>query len=389
MARTTHRLNPLAVRQQRKPGLHADGNGRYLSVSKTGAKSFAYIYNRNKKRIELGLGPVHAVSLAQAREKAQEAARLRAQGVDPKEHWRESKDETVVTFGKVALELIDSRKSGWKNAKHRQQWRNTLETYAAPIWDQPVNQISVDDVLGILRPIWTTKQETATRVRGRIERVLDAAKVRGFRSGENPAAWRGNLALLLPKPRNGPKRHQPAMPYEELPSFMVRLRERDGLAARALEILIHTAARTSEVVQATWSEFDFEAAVWTIPASRMKAGKAHRVPLTARVVELLEALPRTGSLLFPGLKSGKPLSNMSMAMVLRRMKLEEVTVHGFRSTFRDWAADVAHAPREVAEAALAHQIGSDVERAYRRGDALEQRRHLMEDWTTYLSSGAV
>lgn len=384
MAKTTHRLNPLAVRRLEKSGLHADGNGLYLSVSKTGAKAWVYIYTRAKKRVELGLGPVHAVSLSQAREKAQEAASLRAQGVDPKTHWRQQPDEKIVTFGAVATDLIDSRKAGWKNAKHRQQWENTLKTYAAPIWDRPVDQVRVDDILDILRPIWSSKQETATRLRGRIEAVLDAAKVRRLRSGENPAAWRGNLALLLPKPRKGPKRHQPAMAHSDLPDFMGHLRSRCGLAARALELLILTATRTSEVLLAAWDEFDLEAAIWTIPAERMKAGKEHRIPLCLPVIEILKALPRTSQVVFPGAKPDKPLSNMALAMLLRRMEVADVTVHGFRSSFRDWAADVAQAPREIAEAALAHQVGSDVERAYRRGDALEQRRELMAKWSEYL-----
>lgn len=385
MAKTTHRLNPLAVRRERKPGLHADGNGLYLSVSKSGSKSWAYIYSRDKKRVELGLGPVHAVNLGQAREKALEAASLRAQGIDPKEHWRRSGSDQLNTFGTVALDLIKGREAGWKNAKHRQQWRNTLETYAAPIWNRPVDDISVDDLLGILRPIWVSKQETATRVRGRIEAVLDAAKVRGLRAGENPAAWRGNLALLLPKPRKGPIRHQPAIPYDELPDFMVQLRAREGQAARALELLIHTATRTSEVLEAMWCEFDLDAALWIIPAERMKAGKQHRIPLCCTLVEMLKARPPGTGFVFPGAKPDKPLSNMALAMVLRRMKVEGMTVHGFRSSFRDWAADVAQAPREIAEAALAHQVGSDVERAYRRGDALDQRRELMTGWSQFLS----
>jgi integrase len=384
MARITNRLTPPKVKALKKAGLHADGNGLYLSISKTGAKSWAYVYTRAKKRVELGLGPIRVVTLAQAREKAQEAASLRARSIDPKEHWRKPADEEIATFGMVALDFIEGREAGWKNAKHRQQWRNTLTTYAAPIWDHPVDQVSVDDVLGILRPIWRSKQETATRVRGRIEAVLDAAKVRGLRSGENPAAWRGNLSLLLPKLRKGPKRHQPAMAFRDLPTFMVQLRKQQALAARALELLINTAARTSEVLGARWAEFDLGAALWTIPADRMKSGKEHRVPLSEPVIRLLKAIPENGKYLFPGRNCDQPLSNMALAMVLRRMQVSGVTVHGFRSSFRDWAADVALAPREIAEAVLAHQVGSDVERAYRRGDALEQRRALMVTWSGYL-----
>ena len=388
MARLIRRLNPLQVKNLEKPGLHADGNGLYLSISPKGSKSFRLIYRWKGKRTELGLGSVGPVTLAQAREKADEAARLPAQGIDPKVHWRSaSVAEENDTFGAVATALIEDRKAGWKNSKHIQQWENTLNTYAKPIWDKPVADVSVDDVLTILRPIWTTKPETAQRVRGRIERVLGAAKVRGLRSGENPAMWRDNLALLLAKPRKGPKRHHAAMPFEDVPALMKKLAEAKGLAAAALQLLIHTAARTSEVLNARWDEFDLDQRVWTVPADRMKAGKVHRVPLTAQSLTLLAELPRRGEFVFAGSNEDRPLSNMSMTMVLRRLGLEQFTVHGFRSSFRDWAADFAGAPREIAEQALAHQVGSDVERAYRRGDALEHRRSLMIDWSNYLTNG--
>lgn len=236
----------------------------------------------------------------------------------------------------------------------------------------------------ILRQIWHKKPETAKRVRGRIEKVLGAATVLGLRSGHNPAAWRGNLEHLLGKQRKGPKRHQPAMPYAKVPPFLADLRNQDGIAARALELLIHTATRTSEVLNARWSEFDLEKAIWTIPAERMKAGKEHRVPLTPQVVNLLKDLPRHKTFLFPGQSSHKPLSNMAMLMLLRRMEIEDVTVHGFRSSFRDWCGECNDAPREIAEMALAHEVGNEVERAYHRSDALEKRRKLMEQWSDYL-----
>lgn len=355
-----------------------------MSVSKTAAKSWVLVYYRNKKRTELGLGSYPAVSLSQAREKSQEAATLRAQGIDPKLHWRSVSDDRDTTFRTVALDLIALREAGWKNEKHRAQWRSTLKTYAKPIWDKPVDAISVDDVLAILRPIWMTKADTASRVRGRIEAVLDAAKVRGLRSGENPAAWRGNLALLLPKQRKGPKRHHPAMPYDEVPAFVARLRKLPGSSAKALELLILTAARTSEVLEASWAEFDLDQALWIVPAERMKAGKEHRVPLSERAVELLKSLNPGQGMVFPGSSPRKPMSNMAMAMLLRRLKCHDVTVHGFRSSFRDWAGETTSFPREIAEQALAHQVGSEVERAYRRGDALEQRREMMAAWAAYV-----
>lgn len=387
MARTTQKLNPMRVRALKDAGRHSDGNGLYLNIGKGGGKSWIYIYYNAGKRVELGLGPAHAVTLAQAREKAQEAASLRAKGIDPKAEWRKV-EERQATFGEVALDLISGREAGWKNAKHRAQWRSSLETYAKPIWDGPAGEVSVDDVLTILRPIWTTKPETASRVRGRIETVLDAAKVRGLRSGENPAAWRGNLALLLPKPRKGPKRHHPAMPYTDVPAFMVRLKAQKGLSARALELLIHTATRTSEVLGARWNEFDMDRRIWTIPASRMKGGKAHRVPLTDQTMRVLEALPRGFQFLFPSARdSKKTLSNMAMAMVLQRMNLRDyVTVHGFRSSFRDFVHERTDAPREIAEQALSHHVGSEVERAYMRSDGLERRRTLMAKWSEFASS---
>lgn len=271
-----------------------------------------------------------------------------------------------------------------RHAQAIEQRTMRITEYARPIWHTAVAEVSVDDVSALLRPIWGTKPETAGRVRGRIERVLDAAKVRGLRSGENPAAWRGNLALLMPRRRKGPKRHHPAMAYADLPGFMAKLAQRPGTSARALELLIHTAARTGEVLGATWSEFDLEAALWTVPAERMKAGKEHRVPLTEPVLALLEMLPRSSGLVFRNAE-GEALSNMAMAMLLQRMELRgQITVHGFRSSFRDWVHEATDFPREIAEQALAHQVGSEVERAYRRGDALEKRRELMRRWSQWL-----
>jgi integrase len=387
VARSVNRLNARRVATLQEPGLHADGNGLYLNVTETGAKSWRLIFSFRGKRRELGLGPVNALSLAEAREKAAEARRLRNQGVDPKEAWRpQERDEVAHTFGAVALDLIESLEPGWKNEKHRQQWRNTLTTHARTIWNKPVADVDVNDILKLLRPIWTAKPETASRVRGRIERVLDAAKVRKLRSGENPAAWRGNLSLLLARRKKGPTRHHPAMPFDQVPAFMADLRVRTGLAASALEFTTLTATRTSEALQATWAEFDLDAAIWTIPAQRMKVGKDHRVPLSDAAVALLRKLETEGDHVFPGLKPGRPLSNMAMEMVLRRMGVDQFTVHGFRSSFRDWCGEMTDFPREIAEQALAHSIGSEVERAYRRGDALEKRRQLMQAWGSFLAA---
>jgi integrase len=388
VARQINRLNARRVAAEKEPRLHADGNGLYLAVSDTGAKSWRLILTINGKRRELGLGSANVVSLGEARTKRDEALKLRQQGLDPFEVWRRTGKEDVRTFGSVALDFIASKEAGWRNAKHRQQWRSTLTTYAAPIWEKPVDEVAFGDVLAILKPIWSTKAETAKRVRGRIERVLDYAKFMNLRMGENPAAWIGNLEHPLPAQQKGPKRHHAAMPYEQAPAFFQSLCEQSSLSAKVLKFTILTAARTGEALGATWQEIDLDKALWTIPASRMKAGKEHQVPLSAAAVDLLKTLKegREGqALIFPGQSGKKPLSNMAMLMLLRRMKVEEFTVHGFRSTFRDWAGDRTDFAREVVEHALAHMIGSEVERAYRRGHALEKRRELMEAWAGFLA----
>lgn len=318
-----------------------------------------------------------------SRERAAEARKLLQEGADPKQAWSRQRPAKNHNFGAIAIEPIEAHEPAWKNAKHRQQWRNTLTTYASALWERPVDQITVDDILAILKPIWSTKPETASRVRGRIESVLDAAKVRGLRSGENPAAWRGNLALLLPARKKGPKRHHPAMPFVDVPKFFGTLQGVSALSARALELTILTAARTSEVLQARWAEFDLPEAMWTVPASRMKAGREHRVPLSPVALALLKRLPSDTAHVFPGQAEAKPLSNMAMEMCLRRMGQDHYTVHGFRSSFRDWAGEATDFPREVAEMALAHQVGSAVERAYRRGDSFEKRRELMKAWAEF------
>ena len=388
MARQINRLTPVKVRNLSAPGRYADGAGLYLEVGRSGAKSWTFLFSWGGKIRQKGLGPLRLVSLAEAREKARTLAKLVAEGVDPIAASAASIGKGIPTFGEVAIQVIEDRKSGWKNLKHQKQWRSTLETYASSIWHTPVDAVDLVAVLGILRPIWHTKPQTAKRVRGRIHTVLNAARLLGLRAGENPADIL-NIEPSLGRRNKTVKKHHAAMPYSEVPSFMQELGNVKGLGGKALELLIHTATRTSEVLGAKWSEFDLDNALWTIPAARMKMGQEHRVPLSAAVVSMLKAWPRVDEFLFPGLKEGSHCSNMVMAMVLRRLALHRYTVHGFRSSFRDWCADVAGAPREIAEQALAHSVGNEVERAYRRSDALAQRRQLMQAWSDYLTGKEV
>jgi integrase len=298
---------------------------------------------------------------------------------------RQAQQVASVTFKATAETYIEANEDSWRNAKHRQQWRNTLDTYVYPVMgDMPVADVDTPHVLTVLEPIWKAKPETAGRVRGRIEAILDAAKVRGYRTGENPARWRGHLAQILPARTRLSRGHHKAAPYAAIPGIMQELRTRKAVAALALEFTILTAARTGEVVGATWDEFDLGKAVWTIPASRMKASREHRVPLPDRAMAILEAVRKLNSpWVFPGVRGGQ-MSGMAMAMLLRRMK-SDVTVHGFRSSFRDWAAECTGYPHEVCEMALAHSIGNKVEAAYRRGDLFEKRRRLMTEWAEFCS----
>jgi integrase len=370
-----------------KAGRYGDGGGLYLIVSATGARKWVYRFSWRGKVTEMGLGAGDSVSLAEARDLRDEARRTLASGRNPIEARREAARALAgkPTFGEVADALIEAKSVQWRNAKHRAQWKMTLTEYAAPLRSRPVDEISTADVLDVLKPLWLAKPETASRLRGRIEAVLDAAKAQGHRSGENPAAWRGHLSHLLPKRPALTRGHHAAMDYAGVPAFVQKLRERDAIAAMALEFCILTATRSGEVLGARWPEMDMEAGVWTIPPSRMKAGRLHRVPLSGRAVSIVGKLAETkvGDFVFPGRRADKPLSNMAMEMVLRRMKVEGATVHGFRSAFRDWAGNETHFPREVAEAALAHIVGDKAEQAYRRGDALEKRRALMEAWAAY------
>jgi integrase len=391
MARQVDKLTARRVQALKEPGRHSDGGGLYLVIYKSGSKRWAFIFRRKRdgKQSELGFGGLGSVSLARARELAADARAAIADGDDPRTvRDAASRDFTVPTFGEFAQTVIASLEDGWRNAKHRAQWHSTIATYCAPIADKLLPEITTDDIVAVLRPIWTDKSETASRVRGRIEKILDAAKAKGLRSGENPARWRGHLDHLLPKRQKLQRGHHPAMPWQNLPNFIARLRERPAVAAMALEFLILTAGRSGEVLGAQWQEFDLEAQVWTVPPERMKAGREHRVPLSGRACAILHELRkvRTSAFVFPAPREGKKLSDMAMEMLLRRMQVQNVTVHGFRSTFRDWCGEATDYPREVAEAALAHTIGNAVERAYRRGDALEKRRTLMEAWSAYAGS---
>lgn len=389
MAKGSNKLSAKLVQSVREAGLYSDGDGLYLRVDAGGSKRWVFIFQWRGKRREMGLKAYPLVSLAEARELRNSYRKQVAEGIDPVGARNALAAEQVESplFGAFAEQMIGSIEAGWRSAKHRQQWRNTLRTYAVSISKISVSDVTTDHVLHILKPIWTEKPETASRVRGRIERVLDTAKAKGLRSGENPARWRGHLQVLLPKQSKLARGHHPAMSCEQLPTFIEDLRKRDGLAARALEFAIATAAREGEVLGARWSEIDIGRFVWTVPADRMKAQRAHEVPLNAVAIAAMGPVRDPDALIFPGAKEGRPMSNMAMDMVLRRMS-KPVTVHGFRSTFRDWAGDMTDHPREVVEHALAHNVGNAVELAYRRGNALEKRRRLMEDWAEYLGSGA-
>ena len=384
MARQANRLSARSVASIKSPGRHADGGNLYLAVTESGARSWVFMYVIRGRQREMGLGPARDVSLAEARDLATQHRRSIRAGVDPLEARRVEVDRP--SFGAFAEEHIASMEASWRNPKHRAQWRSTLATYAAPLAKLRVDVVSTADVLAVLKPIWSTKAETASRLRGRIESVLDAAKAAGHRTGDNPAAWRGHLDQILPKRSKGSRGHHPAMSIDDMPAFMLKLRQAKGVAARALEFTILAAARTSETLEAPWSETSADQKLWTLPAKRMKAERDHRVPLTDRAVEILDemAAVRVNDFVFPGSKTGRPLSNMSMEMVLRRLGRDDVTVHGFRSTFKDWASERTHFPNELSEMALAHAIGDQTEAAYRRGDLFDKRRALMDAWAHFL-----
>jgi integrase len=385
MARKINRLNARAVATITKYGRHADGGGLYLSISPNGGRRWVFLFRWHGKPTEIGFGSARDVTLARARELASQARAKLAEGINPKDVRRATGG---ATFGECADRLIEAMRPSWRNRKHAAQWEMTLRNYAAPLRRLPVDKISTDDVLSVLKPRWSDRPETASRLRGRIERVLDAAKAHGLRSGENPARWRGHLDQLLPKRQRLTRGHHAAMPYGELPSFIGELQARQATAARALEFAILTAARSGEALGARWNEFDLNRAVWTVPAARMKAGREHRVPLSRRALKIAKAMHEApgGNFVFPGQKAGRPLSVMALEKVLRRMKVHGVTVHGFRSAFRDWAAECTNFTNEVCEAALAHVIENKAEAAYRRGDLFDKRRKLMEAWAIFCAA---
>lgn len=399
MAQLVGRLTTLQVTRVKEPGMYPDGAGLYLQVTRHGehiAKSWIYRFTLRGRVRDMGLGPVSALGLADARIKTTECRRLRAEGIDPIDARTTQRAQAALeaakalTFKACADQYIEAHRAGWRNEKHAAQWGSTLKTYAYPvIGSAPVQRIETALVMKILEPVWSKKPETAGRLRGRIEAVLDWATARGFREGENPARWRGHLDKLLPARAKVRKvQHHPALPYQELPDFMADLSAREGVAARALEFLILTVARTGEVIGARPGEIKDK--VWTVPDDRMKGGKEHRVPLSAPALAIIETMTSgySGEFLFPGGKRGEALSNMAMLALLRRMGRSDLTAHGFRSTFRDWAAERTNYPGEVAEMALAHTIESKVEAAYRRGDLFDKRVGLMRDWAQFCLSNS-
>jgi len=407
--RALNKLTARSVAALTAPGRHSDGGGLYLSISPDGSRRrWVFMFRFGGRQKELGLGPVASVSLAQAREKAREARGMVQQGINPIRAKALAASgpgsERGPDFATYASDYVDRHSPSWRNAKHRDQWRSTLSIrkdaggawlpggFCEKIRTKALGEITRDDIVAILQPHWLTKHETMSRLRGRLEAILAAATVDGLRSGENPALL-PTLAHLLPKrPKPPGGRHYPAMPYAEVPAFVQQLRLVRGMSALALEFLILTAARSGEVRLATWPEIDLDNALWTVPAARMKAGRVHAVPLGPRSVEILRLVSQLrrpgddGAFLFPGQKLGRPLSDMALTAVLRRECDGDVTAHGFRSSFRDWAGDETDAPREVAEAALAHATGDAVEQAYRRGSALAKRRALMLEWDQFCSA---
>jgi integrase len=388
-----------ALVRAKKPGFFGDGGSLYLQISRYGTASWVFRYRIGGKRVrDAGLGSLDTWSLAEARERAREFRQLRSQGRDPIEERRAGRAREQIeaaramTFQGCAEAYIAAHRAGWRNPKHAAQWPATLSTYVYPVFGSlPVQAVDVGLVMKAIEPIWVQKPETAGRVRGRIEAVIGWAIVRGYREGDNPARWRGHLENLLPK-RSKVRRveHHAALPYAEIGTFMIELRQQQGFTARALEFAILTAARTGEVIGARWSEVNFAERVWTVPAERMKAGREHRVPLSDVALAIFKDMSaiRSSDFVFPGARAGRPMSNMSLLMLLRRMGRGELTTHGFRSTFRTWAAERTAFPREIAEMALGHIVGDAVERAYQRSDLFEKRRQLAAAWERFCEAPA-
>lgn len=397
MARAIERLTALKVEKAKKPGMYADGGGLYLRVTPEGARNWVLRYMLDRRPRWMGLGPVTLYGLAEARARALDARRKRHDGTDPIEARRAERARQrldaakTITFKQCAESYVAAHRAGWRNDKHAAQWSATLAAYAFPVIGAlPVQAVDTGLVLKVLEPIWTAKPETASRLRGRLESILDFAKVRGYRDGENPARWRGHLDKLLPaRSKVREIEHHAALPYGDLPSFLPGLREQEGIAARALEFLILTAARTGEVIGARWNEIDLLDKIWTVPAVRMKAHREHRVPLSPRALAILAEMQsaRTGDgFVFPGRKPGTALSNMAFLMLLRRVGRADLTAHGFRATFKTWASERTSVQNEIVEASLAHVIGDKVEQAYMRGDLFEKRRRLMQQWATFCTA---
>lgn len=396
MAREIGKLSAVSVKNKSKPGLYGDGGGLYLQVTSAGAKTWIYRFMLSGRRRDMGLGALHTISLAEAREEARRCRQLVREGIDPIDERKSARlaaraDEfKAITFKECAGSYIKAHEAGWQNAKHAAQWTSTLKNYAYPtIGGLSVSAIDTGLVMGVLEPIWTVKTETASRVRGRIEAILDWATVRNYRSGENPARWKGHLDYLLPARGKIQKAgHHSALPYEDIKPFVTELRKQEGIAARALEFAILTAGRTGEVIGAKWDEIDLAKKLWVLPSERMKAGKEHRVPLSDSALQIILLMRenRQSDYVFPGQSPNRPLSNMALLSTLKRMKRTDITVHGFRSTFRDWIAEQTDFPSEVAEMALAHAVGDKVEAAYRRGDLFEKRRRLMDAWSSWCAS---
>lgn len=390
-----HKLSPRGVATA-APGKYEDGGGLRLVVAPSKSRKWVLRYTFKGRRREMGLGSFPGTGLAEARTKARTYRELAREGTDPI-RTRDQEQATVPTFTQCAADYIRQHRGGWRNPKHARQWVSTLKTYVRPvIGDRLVDEIETKDIIMILSPIWAAKNETAKRVQGRMEMVLDYAAAHAFRDATNPARWRGHLDKLLPKPsRVRQVRHWPAMPFEQVPEFMQELQANRSVSAKALAFLILTATRTSEVLLTKWPEIDLEGRLWVIPAERMKARREHRVPLSDQAVELLETLPQVlgNPYVFPGFRAGRPLSNMALLQLMRGLgygtggNRGPYVPHGFRSSFRDWTGEVTNYPRDVAEMALAHTIQDKVEAAYRRGNLFEKRQKMMQDWGCYILTG--
>lgn len=391
-------LSAKKIEHLKKVGYHADGDNLYLQVTSSNAKSWIFRFSFDGKRREMGIGPYPEITLEKARESAIELRRLVKAGVDPIEQRKadqaakRAERNNAVVFAYCAKQYIESHRHGWKNVKHAQQWTNTLEQYAYPVIGEAlIRDVDTALIMRVLQPIWLTKNETAGRLRGRLENILDWAAVQGFRAVENPARWKGHLDNLLASPGKVQKNnHFKALPYSEINPLIMALRTNGSVSAKALEFLILTAARTGEIIGARWNEIDFDNQLWTVPADRMKAGREHRIPLSGRAFEIVKELQalKTNDAIFPGRSKGGFLSNAAMDKLLQQTLGIDATVHGMRSTFRDWASERTAYPHEVCEMALAHTIRNQAEAAYRRGDLIEKRRNLMEDWLKFCNTAA-